>query len=633
MFNSYILNKFLINPSYAGISGNTNIYGLNRIHFVGFDGAPVTYMIAGDASIKNKKIGLGGVMFSDRNHIIAQTGLQFAYSYGLKLNDQWKLGLGLNVGMVQWALNFDRLRVEDYSESILSTAPSNATTFRSDFGLNLSSDKIEFGLALPQIVSSKVKYSDYTNNSKGNYSSIPHYLVNLGYWIDIKEDIKVKPMAVVRGAKNVKTQFDVIGLLDWKNKAYASLGYRSNFAFSIGGGVNLPMGLKVGYNYDRPLNAISTFSAGGHEFVVGITLGGSSKSAVSEKANGLNKEAEDKLKADLEKQISSKLSIEFENKLNMEIDSKVKKIVDDKIAKALQDKSVPSSSGDGNKTPSTGASLSKEDIDKLKKDIEDLVKKQMNEGISALIDDKVKKAMEGKPGSGSTTPTVSKEETEKLRKESEARIKKELEENLKKELAEKVNKVVEERLAIEAQKAKEAALKTPPEYKMTPKDKAMLDSLKQRDLDNEKRIAELEKQLKAFPEYARVENVELINIRMAAKQNDIDLKKFKTEQKALFDAAPDAPKKSKKTEADESGEYVIILAAFKTLKDAQGFQKIASQTFEFPDTKVLKPAEMDGWFFVYQKSYADKKEAQRVYFKLLETDTNTPKYPWIYLLK
>ena len=48
LFNSFTLNKFLINPSYAGIYGKTNVYGINRVQYAGFSGAPITYMLTAD---------------------------------------------------------------------------------------------------------------------------------------------------------------------------------------------------------------------------------------------------------------------------------------------------------------------------------------------------------------------------------------------------------------------------------------------------------------------------------------------------------------------------------------------------------------------------------------------------------
>jgi type IX secretion system PorP/SprF family membrane protein len=634
MFSSFTINRFIINPSYAGYNGKTNIYGINRIQYAGFAGAPVTFMLTGDAGFKDKKFGFGGMLYSDRNNLIAQNGFQLAYSYNIKLGEKWNLGMGLNAGAVQWTLNFDQLRIDDPSETVLSNYKSNATTFRSDVGFRINSDKFEFGVALPQVVSSKVKYDDYLNNSKGQYASIPHYIANLSYLLSLNENMSLKPMVVVRGAKDVKPQIDAIGLLDWKSKAFATVGYRTGYAVTIGGGVRMGRGVTFGYSYDKPLNDISNYSSGSHEIIVGFTFG--EKSAEKpEPANNLSKEAEAKLRADMEKQIQDKLSAEFEAKMKQEIELRINKAVDEKIAKAIESKPASSTVTDGKTSPNTSASLSKEDIEKIKKEIEEKIRKQMDESYTKLIDEKIKKANESKPVVPAAPAQPSKEETEKLRKESEEKIRKEVEDKLRKELSDQINATVQERMDKETARAKDEFQKLPKEYKMTAKDKAMLDSIKTLNLANEKRIADLEKQLKTFPENARVENDQLRDISRIVHQNDIELKKFKEENKVILDKAADPPaKKTDKVEtSEEPSKFVLVLACFKTQKEAQQYQKVAAQTFEFPGCKILKPSQLDGWYFVYQKSFDKKKKAWEAYEKIFESQSNTPKYVWIYVLE
>lgn len=630
MFSSYTINKFLINPSYAGINGNTRLYGINRIQYAGFDGAPVTYMLTGDAGFKTKKFGIGGMLFSDNNSLISQNGFQLTYSYTVKLSEKWNLGMGLNAGMVQWNMNFDQLRIDNPDEDVVSAYRSSATSFRSDFGFRINSDKIEIGVTIPQVVASKVNYTDYLKNANGKYTSIPHYIVNLGYNLSINEGLKLKPTVVVRGAMDINPQIDAMALLDIKNKFYALVGYRTNYAVSLGGGFGLSKGIMVGYIYDRPLNDISQYSNGSHEVIVGISIG--SKSAEEpQPAKGLSADAEKKLRLEMEKSIQDKLALDFESKLNAELEARINKAVEEQVAKAIISKPAAPVTNDTKSKPSTDNSLSKEEIEKIKKEIEEKIRIQMEANYSKLIDEKIKKANESKPVV-TETPKISAEEAEKLRKESEEKIKKNLEETLKKDMSDKINKAVEEKIDSETKKAKEEELNKPKEYKMTSKDKAMIDSLKMKDLANEKRISDLEKLIKSFPESDRVENTEMRQLSSTVHNNDIELKKFKAENKTLFDRASDAPP-SKNASADEASKFVLVLACFKTLKEAQQYQKLAAQTFEFPDCKILKPDQLDGWYFVYQKSFDKKKQAWDAYGKIFEKETNTPKYVWVYVME
>lgn len=638
MFSSYTLNKFLLNPSYAGSNGKTNIYGINRLQYAGFEGAPVTFMLTADAGFKDKKFGLGGLFFSDRSNLMSQTGFQAAYSYNIKLSETWNLGMGLNAGMVQWRMNFDQLIVDDPSEVVISNQRQNATTFRSDIGFRINSDKIDFGVSLPQIVSSKVNYTDYLTNKNGKYATVPHYVANLSYLFAVNENFNLKPMVVVRGAGGIKPQIDIIGFMDWKDMVFASVGYRTNYAVSIGAGLHVAKGVTFGYSYDRPVNNISKYSSGSHEMILGITLGART-SENDEPAKGLTKEAEAKMKADMEKDIQARLVIQMETKINQDLDAKINRVVEAQVAKALEGKTTatapttPTTPGKEKTTPSTTtASISKEELDKMKKDIEKEIRRQLDEDVNKMVDEKIKKSNETKTTPQSPAqPQITKEESEKTRKESEERIRKDVEEKLRKELTDKINKTVDEKILLESQKVKEEAAKMPKEYKMTVKDKALLDSINMRNQANEKKIADLEKQLKNMPESDRVENSELIDIRNVARQNDALLKEFKDENKVNLDGATDPPVKKTTETTDEPSKFVLVLACFKTLKEAQKYQKLAAQTFEFPGSKIIKPDKLDGWFFVYQKTYDKKKKATEALGKMNEKEYQTPNFPFIFV--
>ncbi|MCB9251319.1 MAG: PorP/SprF family type IX secretion system membrane protein [Flavobacteriales bacterium] len=623
MFSSYTLNKYLINPSYAGAKNETNIYGINRVQYAGFDGAPVTYMLTGDAGFKSKSFGLGGLLYSDRNSLIAQNGFQLTYAYAVKLNERLKLGFGLNAGMVQWNLNLDQLRVDDVSEAVISTYPSNATTFRSDFGLRLSGEKFEFGISLPQVVSSKVKYSDYLKNTNGTYASNPHYIVNAGYNLSVNEALKINPMVVVRGSQDIAPQIDVIGLFDWKDKAFAAVGYRTNYAFSVGAGLKFAKGIKVGYMFDRPVNDISKFAVGSHEIVVGFKIGGKSTEDKSEPANGLTKDSEAKLKDKLEKDISAKLA--------QEMDAKINKAVEEKVAKEINSKQIvttPTDDKNTKTTPGNSATLSKDDVEKIKKDLEENLKKQLEENMNKLVEEKVKLAVSGIQITDSKKD--SKEDSEAVKKQKEEKMRKEIEDKLAKDMADKINKSVEAQVEKEMKKSKE--VKDPNEYKMTKTDKALIDSLNARNEANTKRIAELEFMLANFPESDRIENSQMRMLGGVAHQNDITLKSIKSEYREKFDKAKDVrDKKGDEANEDEALKFVIVLAAFQKVEEAQDYVKLAAQTFEFPDCKILKPDALDGWYLVYNKSFNRKKDAMSEFEKVFPKKTNTPKYAWLFV--
>src|SRR5688500_18724368 len=103
LYTNYLLNDYAFNPAVVGshryIQANLNY----RNQWVGFEGAPKTCM----ASIygpfrKSAKVALGGMVQADVTGLLQRTGGYLTYAYHIKLNDAWKLGMGLSAGAMQY---------------------------------------------------------------------------------------------------------------------------------------------------------------------------------------------------------------------------------------------------------------------------------------------------------------------------------------------------------------------------------------------------------------------------------------------------------------------------------------------------------------------------------------------------
>src|SRR5512133_689973 len=128
MYSQYIMNGFLINPSFAGRDGYTTVNLTVREQWVGMAGAPSTYAasiqtrllknsyISKSTSVKKKvikptkggKVGFGGYLFNDNNGIMRRTGAQVAYAYHIGMGQTGgypnDLALGLALTAYQFAI-------------------------------------------------------------------------------------------------------------------------------------------------------------------------------------------------------------------------------------------------------------------------------------------------------------------------------------------------------------------------------------------------------------------------------------------------------------------------------------------------------------------------------------------------
>ena len=97
-FSQYFLNDYLINPAVAGSRDYFEGVSTHRYQWEGVTDAPRTYTLSVNGPTKNRKMGLGGYLFTDHAGPTRRTGFSLSYAYHLKINDGLKLGLGLNAG-------------------------------------------------------------------------------------------------------------------------------------------------------------------------------------------------------------------------------------------------------------------------------------------------------------------------------------------------------------------------------------------------------------------------------------------------------------------------------------------------------------------------------------------------------
>jgi type IX secretion system PorP/SprF family membrane protein len=108
LFSQYMFNFLSFNPGSSGISGMICATALNRQQWVGFKGAPVTtvFNISAPVSLFHASSGVGLVVESDKTGFDNNISLSGSYSYIMDVG-QGRLGLGLNLGMLNMALSPD----------------------------------------------------------------------------------------------------------------------------------------------------------------------------------------------------------------------------------------------------------------------------------------------------------------------------------------------------------------------------------------------------------------------------------------------------------------------------------------------------------------------------------------------
>lgn len=263
IYTNYVLSDYAYNPAVAG-SKIVPVASINyRNQWAGFTDAPKTSLVSLHSGIgKQKKIGLGLLINSDKTGLIGKTSGYLTFAYHVKLNNTYKLGLGVSVGMVQYRIRLYDAKIADSGDELLTGNVLSNNVFDSNGGLYLYSDKLFFGVSTYQFLGNKIKWKD----SKSNLS--PHLFITLGYTFGLSKTISLQPTALIKFNKPSPIQPELTVRAFYKKMYWIGTSLRIKDAFSFLAGVTVKDKFSIGYAYDIPVSKIRSYTSGSHEIVL-----------------------------------------------------------------------------------------------------------------------------------------------------------------------------------------------------------------------------------------------------------------------------------------------------------------------------------------------------------------------------
>ncbi len=274
-FTQYIFNELIINPAYAGSKEMHTINATYAAQWAGFTGAPNTATLSYDGPIY-KNMGLGVHFINDMIGAQMQQGLFASYAYKIRLNEKWRLALGLAAGVSYFTLNGAKL-ISDIPDPDLTTDKVTQLNFDSKTGLFLNNDRFYAGFSITNLLGDVIKSKDpmVTNPSR-------HYYLTTGYVFDLGKKFKFKPSFLIKEDFKSPTNIDINAFFLYKEKIWLGASYRMNTkigkkslvddlhlknAVAIMAEWNITDRLRIGYAYTLTLTALKNYS--GHEVQIG----------------------------------------------------------------------------------------------------------------------------------------------------------------------------------------------------------------------------------------------------------------------------------------------------------------------------------------------------------------------------
>lgn len=273
-FTQNPLLKLAVNPGFAGTSGSLCGTLAYRTQWVGFPGAPKTFLFTGDMPVTSLHGGVGLTVVKDRLGNFNFTLARAAYSYHKIIGATGLLGVGLELGILQSSVAFNWLApdgTDGNSDVAIPNASVNKMTFDVGLGAYYRTDQLHVGLSLSHIPGK----AESLKAPEFNYQAARHYYVMAGYDFFLSSKLTLRPSAHVKSDAAVTT-FDLHANLLYNNFIWAGASYRLQDAIAPAIGIawkpNDKQTIKIGYAYDLGTSDLKSHHTNTHEILVNYCI-------------------------------------------------------------------------------------------------------------------------------------------------------------------------------------------------------------------------------------------------------------------------------------------------------------------------------------------------------------------------
>lgn len=264
-YTQYMFNEYIINPAVAGKDDYFQAKANYRYQWAGIVDAPRTYILSLYGPHKTKDMGFGGYIYNDITGPTSRTGLNFSYSYFIKLTDSMKLSLSLAGGLLQYKVDGTKINMLDIQDPSIQNTVYSAMIPDAVFGAYLYTRKYYFGLSAHQLLNYKVNL--YTGDNGLNRIK-NHFFAYSGYIFNLNHDFDLEPCLLLKVMMPVKPMLDISVKSTYKKTVWLGVSYRTYDAIAIMAGYSYQNQIYIGYSYDLSVSSIKNYNSGSHEIMI-----------------------------------------------------------------------------------------------------------------------------------------------------------------------------------------------------------------------------------------------------------------------------------------------------------------------------------------------------------------------------
>jgi type IX secretion system PorP/SprF family membrane protein len=255
-------NILMLNPAQAGSNEYNEINVLGSNSWVGFEGAPRTFAFSGNFNLNNG-LGLGVTAFSDETGPVRHNNLGFNLAKHIKLNNHWKLSLGLKASVSSLNIDLTSLNTTVADDPLMQRQLSSGIRFDVGWGALAYSENFFVGVAQPRVLDIQffdVDMVDYIE-SKG-------IIAYAGHNHKIKNQYDIRSFIMYRYIPGNPLFLDAGSTISITKTIDLGAIYQLNSAVGAFFGLNVSENLYFGYTYSYPTSKINRISIQSHEVLL-----------------------------------------------------------------------------------------------------------------------------------------------------------------------------------------------------------------------------------------------------------------------------------------------------------------------------------------------------------------------------
>jgi type IX secretion system PorP/SprF family membrane protein len=259
-FRQNQLNVLQLNPAQAGAGVNSEIVCYASNQWINMPGAPKTYLTSANFNVL-ENFGIGATVMGDQYGPVNMSKGEISLAYHLKLNQKWKLGVGMKMGVTYTTVNLGELQIIDPNDPYMVGTLRSGINWNAGFGGLLYSKRFYLGYSMPNVSKTSFLNHDMTLFVDSKYGHIAY----MGGTIPLGENVEIRPNIVYRQIKGTPLNVEVNNIFTFDKTYDFGITYQFNASVGAIAGMQIRDYLYLGYAYSYPINQLNRVTMQSHE--------------------------------------------------------------------------------------------------------------------------------------------------------------------------------------------------------------------------------------------------------------------------------------------------------------------------------------------------------------------------------